>query len=107
MNKLIPSFCGALMNRFLTLICLLVLSYVSFAQDLNLGLVAYYKLDGDALDSGPNALNGIITNVSPTTNSLGQPNKAMSFTNTVAAGGPAPTSWITLPCKSLITINGK
>ena len=52
MNKLIPSFCGALMNRFLTLICLLVLSYVSFAQDLNLGLVAYYKLDGDALDSG-------------------------------------------------------
>ena len=30
----------------------------------------------------------------------------MSFTNTVAAGGPAPTSWITLPASPLLQLTG-
>jgi uncharacterized protein YjdB len=94
------------MKRFFTLISLLAFTYISVAQDLNLGLVAYYKLDGDAVDAGPNGLNGTITNVTPVPNSLGQANKAMSFTNTVADGNPAPTSWITLPASPLLQLTG-
>lgn len=94
------------MKRLFTIISLLGLSYMSFAQDLNLGLVAYYKLDGDALDAGPNSLNGTITNVTSTANSLGQTNKAMSFTNTVGPGNPAPSSWITLPANPLLQLTG-
>lgn len=43
------------------------------------GLVAYWKLDGNAYDYTPNQNEGTIQNVSTTTNRFGIPNKALGF----------------------------
>ncbi len=47
-----------------------------------------YQLDGNALDSGPNAMNGTVTGATPTTDRENQAGKAYSFNG---------TSRITLP----------
>jgi hypothetical protein len=46
------------------------------------GLVAYYPLDGNANDASGHGINGVLYNVSTTTNRLGQPSAAMSFQGT-------------------------
>jgi RHS repeat-associated protein len=43
---------------------------------------ANYKLDGNALDSGPNAMNGTVTGATPTTDRDNQAGKAYSFNGT-------------------------
>jgi len=53
---------------------------VSVAQT-TLGLVAYWALDGNYIDSWTNAIHGTNFGSTPTTNSGSQPNKAMQFLN--------------------------
>ena len=43
------------------------------------GLVAYYPLDGNANDASGNGLNGVLYNVTATTNRFGQPSSALCF----------------------------
>jgi len=46
---------------------------------LESGLVAHYKLDGNALDAGNNGMDGTSNGAVATTNRFGQSSKAMSF----------------------------
>ncbi|MEI9947308.1 MAG: LamG-like jellyroll fold domain-containing protein [Chitinophagaceae bacterium] len=94
------------MKKILVSIFYLLLINTCFSQDLNLGLVAYYKLDGNATDAGPNGINGTITNVTGTNNSAGLSNKAMSFSNAINASNPAATSYITLPASPFLQLTG-
>ena len=57
------------------------------------GLVAYYPLDGNAYDASGHGINGVLHNVSPTTDRFGLPGAAMMFQGTngsyVDMGAPA------------------
>lgn len=47
--------------------------------DLNLGLVAHYRLDNDAMDASRNRNNGTVFGTTPTTDRHGRPEGAMFF----------------------------
>jgi hypothetical protein len=49
------------------------------APDLANGLVAWYKMNGNAIDASGNGNHGIAQNITPTTDRAGSPNKAYSF----------------------------
>ena len=51
-------------------------------DSLTNGLVAYYPLDGNANDASGHSINGVLHNVSPTSDRFGQPGRAMSFQGT-------------------------
>ena len=51
---------------------------ISAAQTAN-GLAAYYPMDSNANDAVGNGLNGVLFEVSPTTDRFGRPGAAMSF----------------------------
>ena len=49
------------------------------APDLSNGMVAWYKMNGDANDASGNGNNGIALNITPTTNRSNDPNTAYQF----------------------------
>jgi hypothetical protein len=56
------------------------------------GLVAYYPLNGNANDVSGNGINGVLYNVTPTTDRFGQPAAALNFNSTnsyIDFGAPA------------------
>lgn len=67
------------MNIKLTL-CTLLLSSSAFAQ-IDSGLVAYYKLDGNAGDSSGNGNHGVVTGTITATDRFGNAGKAYRFVN--------------------------
>lgn len=69
------------------------------------GLVAYWPMNGNFNDAGPNALNGTNNGATATTNKNGQANSAMSFSN------PSPSAttvnqFVLLPTSSLLNFSG-
>lgn len=59
---------------------------------LKAGLVARYKLDGNANDSGPNNLNGVLTGTTPVPDRFARANKALYFngvSDLINCGNPA------------------
>lgn len=69
-------------TRFLLLSALLIAaaSASSFGQSLTLGLVAHYELNGNALDSSGNGIDGSFLNsTSSTTDRFGNPTSAIYF----------------------------
>lgn len=69
------------------------------------GLVAYWPMNGNFNDAGPNALNGTNNGATATTNKIGQANSAMSFSN------PSPSAttvnqFVLLPTSSLLNFSG-
>jgi|694.fasta_scaffold03798_20 hypothetical protein len=63
----------------ITLGICIFLSLNSFAQDLTLGLRAYYPFDGNALDASGNNNNPIINTATLTSDQFGTPNSAYAF----------------------------
>ena len=53
-------------------------------SDLQKGLVAQWKMDGNAKDSSPNGNNGTAYSLTPTTDRKGTANKAYNFTTSSA-----------------------
>src|SRR5215471_8581430 len=67
----------------LLILLLLLLEKESISQvNLLQGLVAYYPLDGNALDASGNNIDGTISNVTPTIDRNGIPGKAFYFNGT-------------------------
>ena len=71
------------MKKFI-LFTILTVSLIGSASaqvtgDLTDGLVAFYSLNGNALDGSGNGNNGIVHGTTPTTDQFGSPNGAMSF----------------------------
>lgn len=66
---------------FRKLLCIAVLAAVASAETINLqdGLVAHYRLDGDATDSSASALNGTVHNATASSNRFGETGTAMYF----------------------------
>ena len=50
--------------------------------DISTGLQAHYRLDGNALDSSPNGLNGSLNGAMPTADRAGRTGKATLFDGT-------------------------
>jgi hypothetical protein len=68
------------MKTFPTLAALLLAPISALALDLTSGLVAYYELNGNAVDSSGNAANGtIFGNLTPVPDRFGNPNGAFAF----------------------------
>lgn len=65
----------------LTIASLVVSEFSSFASfDLNSGLVAHYELNGNALDSSGNGVNGtIVGTLTPVADRFGNPSGALAF----------------------------
>jgi hypothetical protein len=57
------------------------ISFSLFSQIPTNGLVAYWKMDGNYTDAGPNGINGTNVNSTATTNKAGTANSAMNFSN--------------------------
>jgi len=49
------------------------------APELSNGMVAWYKMNGNAIDASGNGNNGIALNITPTTNRTNDPNSAYQF----------------------------
>jgi Concanavalin A-like lectin/glucanases superfamily len=69
------------------------------------GLVAYWPMNGNFNDAGPNALNGTNNGATAAANKNGQANSAMSFSN------PSPSAttvnqFVLLPASSLLNFSG-
>lgn len=73
-----------LKQLILLVIILLVSCFASFslfAQIPTSGLVAYWPLNGNYIDAGPNGINGTNSGSTATTNKFGVANSAMDFNN--------------------------
>jgi len=64
------------------LIGLLLMSGSAFAQDLSLGLRAYYPFNGNANDASGNGNNPVFNNATLTSDKFGNPNSAYHFNGT-------------------------
>ena len=71
----------SLMKKLLLLSLLLISipSFINAQVDLKNGLVAFYKLDGNAIDSSINSLNGTVNGASNDSGHLGKPTTALKF----------------------------
>ena len=78
------------MKKTIILLFCVLMTLVSMSQSITTGLVAYYPMDGNAIDAGSNGLNGTMTNVTAVPNVNGVAGKALNFTNTIGPGGPPP-----------------
>lgn len=67
---------------FTFLLVFVSLSVLKSQVNLKNGLVAYFTLDGHAVDSGSNGLNGTIVGATPTTSRFNRPSTAMEFNGT-------------------------
>lgn len=67
---------------FILLIATCLFSFSIFAQVPTAGLVAYWRLDGNVTDAGPNGIHGsLVGGASGTTNRFGTANSAVNFNN--------------------------
>ncbi|WP_378175205.1 LamG-like jellyroll fold domain-containing protein [Aquimarina sp. SS2-1] len=67
------------MKKAFLIIGITMISFWSFAQSVNDGLVAYFPFDGNALDQTANSNHGSVIGAVPTTDRLGMANSAYSF----------------------------
>ncbi|MBK7958355.1 MAG: T9SS type A sorting domain-containing protein [Bacteroidetes bacterium] len=75
------------MNKLFTIYTLLLLSLSAIAQIPQNGLVAFYPLDNNALDDGPNKYHGDTNSTITTGDHLNRPGRAIEFS--AANGGNA------------------
>jgi hypothetical protein len=67
-------------TKLLFTLSLILTASAIFAQvDLNNGLVAFYKFDGNVADSSTNGLNGMLTGASYDSGHFDKPNSALKF----------------------------
>jgi len=72
------------MNKFLpTLMAALFIFTTAFAQP-TAGLMAYWRMDGNYVDAGPNFINGTNSGSTATTNNKAVANTAMAYANPAA-----------------------
>jgi hypothetical protein len=74
------------MKKIITLLSILVFFTNVFSQT-TVGMVAYYPLNGNCIDAGPNGITGTNFGGTATTNNAGTANSAMNFANV-----PAPVA---------------
>ena len=84
----------------LTTITALCISY-AIAQP-TAGLVAYWPMNGNFTDAGPNGINGTNIAATATTNSLGAANAAMAFVNPFSGSPNMVNQYGTHPINSLL-----
>ena len=87
------------MKRFFFVFTINLISLLAVAQPTNIGLIGYWKMDGNFNDAGPYAAHGTNYSATATTNIASIANKAMQFLN------PSPTltavvQWGTIPINS-------
>jgi Concanavalin A-like lectin/glucanases superfamily len=75
-------------KRLLTALAALCFALATTAQIPVAGLVAYWPMNGNLTDAGPNAISVTNTGVTATTNGLGMVNTSMFFNNTMSASNP-------------------
>ncbi|MEP7237617.1 MAG: LamG domain-containing protein, partial [Ferruginibacter sp.] len=75
------------------------------AQATTLGMVGYWKMDGNFNDAGPYAIHGSNFGATATTNIASQPNKAMQFLNP-SATSTTVVQWGTIPVNSNLNFTG-
>ena len=85
---------------FFTLI--IFCSILAIAQPTTVGLVGYWKMDGNFTDAGPYAINGTNFGATATTNNASLANKAMLFLN---PSSPVP-QYATHPVNSNVNFSG-
>jgi hypothetical protein len=68
------------MKKITTLLFILAIVANVFSQT-TVGMVAYYTLNGNITDAGPNGINGTNFGATATTNKAGTANSAMNFSN--------------------------
>ena len=87
------------MRRFSIVIITAFCSMLAAAQPSTVGLVGYWKMDGNFNDAGPYAVHGSNFGATATTNIAAQPNKAMQFLNP-SANATTVAQWGTIPVNS-------
>ena len=93
------------MKKILPILLAMLSVIMAKAQPTTVGLVAYWKMDGNFTDAGPNAIHGTNGGATATTNIAAQANKAMLFLN------PSMTSttvaqYATHPINSNVNFSG-
>jgi hypothetical protein len=91
-------------QQLLTVLASLCLAFAS-AQIPTAGLVAYWPLNGNLTDAGPNGLNGTINGATAGINQNGQANSALSFSNP-STNASTVAQFALLPTSSLINYSG-
>ncbi len=74
-------------KNLITVLAALCFALATTAQIPTSGQVAYWPMNGNFTDAGPNAINVTNTGATATTNGLGMLNKAMFFNNTLSTNG--------------------
>jgi Concanavalin A-like lectin/glucanases superfamily/Secretion system C-terminal sorting domain len=69
------------MKKTLLILLCLLFNFYCYSQAPSNGLVAYWSLDGNFIDSGGFGINGINSGTTPTNNVFGVANKAINFNN--------------------------
>jgi Concanavalin A-like lectin/glucanases superfamily/Secretion system C-terminal sorting domain len=88
-------------KHLLTVVAVLCLTQLNFAQAPTAGLVAYWPMNGNLTDIGPSAINTTVVGaITATTNNGGNPTGAMAFTNNPAVG--AATQYGIVPVTAAI-----
>ena len=72
------------MKKILLLLMAVVCLYTATAQP-TAGLMAYWRMDGNYVDAGPNFINGTNFSSTATTNYASVASKAMAYANPVSA----------------------
>ena len=89
------------MKKTLILFSMIISIWKTEAQT-TLGLVAYWPLDGNYIDYGPNGIHGTNVGSTPTTNAGNTPNRAMLFLNPSSA----VPQYATHPVNSNVNFSG-
>ncbi len=76
------------MKKHLFTLFLIVNFFAANAQAPTSGLVAYWPLNGNFTDAGPNNISTVNTGSIATTNNIGTANTAMAFLNTLSPANP-------------------
>ena len=69
------------MKKFLPALLAALFVYIAASAQPTAGLMAYWRMDGNYVDAGPNFINGTNVGSAATTNNKNLANKAMAFAN--------------------------
>lgn len=90
------------MKKFLPAFVAVLCTYHIAQAQPTAGLVAYWRMDGNYTDAGPNSINGTNAGSTATTNSKNLSNTAMQFLN---PGGSVP-QYATHPINAAVNFSG-
>ncbi len=93
------------MKKILLSSAIVFCSLLVAAQVTTVGLVGYWKMDGNFNDAGPYAVHGTNFGATATTNIAAQANKAMQFLNP-SANASTVVQWGTIPINGNFSFTG-